>query len=301
MGTPSKFPVFAATPGKDLRRHSLLYSPSFAKIKGGHGGRTPADIIKRATGGTAPMRVSPLAELDTSETLGHVSTPVVDRSARELTSSPIGMASPGVEEEGNDSFRSASDSPTSTPKALKLNAGRQASLSPLPGDRLSFSAYSHTAEMGTSPFPDNAPAAPASRRWSKEVTLHTDVMIKEVERIVERIVHVQVPGPERIVEVIKEVPVERIVIKEVPVYVDRVVESDRVVTTVREVCFCVGINECVRGSTHVYIHTYMYTYIHTQPISFGMSFSKPPSPKLYANKSLRVSFVTRLVLVKRNQ
>ena len=37
------------------------------------------------------------------------------------------------------------------------------------------------------------------------------------------------------VEVIKEVPVEHIVVKEVPVYVDRVVESDRVVTAVKEV------------------------------------------------------------------
>ena len=42
-----------------------------------------------------------------------------------------------------------------------------------------------------------------------------------------------VPGPERILEVIKEVPVEKVVIKEVPVYVDRVVECDRVVTTIK--------------------------------------------------------------------
>jgi len=60
-------------------------------------------------------------------------------------------------------------------------------------------------------------------------------MTREVEKVVERIVTVEVPGPERVVEVIKEVPVEHIVMKEVPVYIDRVIESDRVVTTVREV------------------------------------------------------------------
>jgi len=108
------------------------------------------------------------------------------------------------------------------------------------GHRLSASgasARSATADSGTSPIalPPGKPPTPASRGSAKEVRLHTDIMTREVEKVVERIVTVEVPGPERVVEVIKEVPVEHIVMKEVPVYIDRVIESDRVVTTVREV------------------------------------------------------------------
>ena len=211
MATPSKFPVFAATPGSKARRHSLLYSPSFAKIKGG----TPADIIKRATGGTAPFRTSPLAEMETEEHLGCMQTessPLADGQTRFPSSSPVGVAAPTCDE----SFQSASESPPS---------------SPVPGSsRLALStssSRSDTKDSSTSPMA----AAAVGRRTSKEVCLHTDIMTKEVEKVVT----VEVPGPERVVEVIKEVPVEHIVVKEVPVYVDRVVESDRVVTAVKEV------------------------------------------------------------------
>ena len=110
MSTPSKFPVFAATPGSMARRHSLLYSPSFAKIKGG----TPADIIKRATGGTAPFRTSPLAEMDTEEHLGCMqaqSSPLADSQTRFPSSSPVGVAAPACDE----SFQSASESTASSP------------------------------------------------------------------------------------------------------------------------------------------------------------------------------------------
>jgi hypothetical protein len=203
--TPSKFPVFAATPGKDIRRHSLLYSPSFAKIKGGALGRTPADIIKRATGGTAPLRTSPLPELDTSETLGHVSTPIPNRNARGPSASPIRI------DEENGSFQSEDGSP-------KGARGEEDCHEPRPritGDRLSFSradgecSYA-TADRGTSPMMiARDVATPTLRGSAKEVRLHTDIMTKEVERVVEKIVTVEVPGPERIVEV------ERVVIKEV--------------------------------------------------------------------------------------
>jgi hypothetical protein len=110
LATPSKFPVFAATPGSKARRHSLLYSPSFAKIKGG----TPADFIKRATGGTAPLRTSPLAELDTEEPLGTdkaEGSPFTQSRMRVPSASPVGVAAPA----GDDSFQSATESPSASP------------------------------------------------------------------------------------------------------------------------------------------------------------------------------------------
>ena len=98
------------------------------------------------------------------------------------------------------------------------------------------STRSATTDSGTSPIAmPGKMLAPDSRGSAKEVRLHTDIMTKEVEKVVEKIVTVEVPGPERIVEVIKEVPVEHVVMKEVPVYIDRVVESDRIVTAVKEV------------------------------------------------------------------
>jgi hypothetical protein len=179
--------------GKGLRRHSLLYSPSFSKIREGMGQITPSSMIKRATGGTAPMRVSPLAELDTSESLGHVRTPIPNR-ARGPSASPIRV------DDADDSFQSASESPPSRPQADSptVSSTSRASIS--------------TMEMGTSPM--TAPtktSTPASSQSSgaKELRLHTDIMTKEVEKVVEKIVTVEVPGPERIVEV------ERVVIKEV--------------------------------------------------------------------------------------
>ena len=64
--------------------------------------------------------------------------------------------------------------------------------------------------MGTSPMMVSRElATPSSQGSAKEVRLHTDIMTKEVEKVVEKIVTVEVPGPERIVEV------ERVVIKEV--------------------------------------------------------------------------------------
>lgn len=53
----------------------------------------------------------------------------------------------------------------------------------------------------------------------------------EVEKIVERVVTVTVPGPERVVEVVKEVPVEKIV--EVPVTVTKTVVKVKKVPVVK--------------------------------------------------------------------
>lgn len=181
--------------GKGYRRHSLLYSPAFAKIREGMGQITPSSMIKRATGGTVPVRVSPLAELDTSQTLGHVRTPTPNR-AREFTASPIRV------DGENESFQSASESPSRLPEGLSAE-------SPLiSGNSCSSNVM---AEMRTSDMAAPTKVSPPASQSSggKEVRLHTDIMTRVIEKVVEKVVTVEVPGPERIVEV------ERLVIKEV--------------------------------------------------------------------------------------
>ena len=185
------------TPG---RRHSLLYSPSFAKMRS-EGTRAngallaPAEIIRRATGGTAPMRASPLAELDTSDALGQSL----------LTASPVGVASP----KDDDESESVSDDDKS-PRETGIGGGSGS------GGFLGRLAAAFTGV--TEPASDTVPVA-------SPVASPADATTKVVE----------VPGPERIVEKIVEVPVERLVMTEVPVYIDRVVEVDKVVNTVKEV------------------------------------------------------------------
>ena len=177
--------------GKGYRRHSLLYSPAFAKTRQGMGQITPSSMIKRATGGTVPVRVSPLAELDTSQTLGHVRTPTPNR-VREFTASPIRV------DGESESFQSASESPSRLPSGSPSISGNSRSSNVM-------------AEMRTSDMAAPTKVSPPASQSSggKDVRLHTDIMTRVIEKVVEKVVTVEVPGPERIVEV------ERLVIKEV--------------------------------------------------------------------------------------
>jgi hypothetical protein len=66
-------------------------------------------------------------------------------------------------------------------------------------------------------------------------------VIKEVEKPIEKLVIKEVPVPvERVVEnvIIQEVPVERIVVKEIPVPIERVVVKDVQVCIVYVNFFC---------------------------------------------------------------
>lgn len=177
--------------GKGYRRHSLLYSPSFAKIRQGVGQITPSSMIKRATGGTVPVRVSPLAELDTSQTLGHIQTPTTNR-ARAFSASPIRV------DADNGSFQSASESPSRLPADCPSISGSSRS-----------STVMAEMRIGDMAAPTKVPLPASKSSGAREVRLHTDIMTRVVEKVVERVVTVEVLGPERIVEV------ERLVIKEV--------------------------------------------------------------------------------------